>query len=267
MRVWVSGARGKLGSEVCRQLAEAGHEVVPADVTGPDPVDLLDRDAVARSLAGCDAIIHCAGIPSPEDIAAVDLVRINTLTTVNALEEAYRAGIGVAVLASSGSIWGSAWSDEVVPRRIPVDESSPLDYRDPYALTKDILERTGQMYARRGMTVTALRFHWILDPDEVRTLAVPQSEEEGVNNLWGYVDRADAARACVLALTPRPGFGPYACLVIAAADTTRRTPTLELLARHLPDVEVTRPPAGTDSCFDSSLARAVIGWEPRGGWR
>lgn len=267
MRVWVSGAHGRLGRAVCAQLAAAGHEVVAADVTGPDPVDLLDRSAVARSLAGCDAIIHAAGIPSPADIEPVDLVRTNVLTTFNALEEAHRAGCRLAVLASSGSIWGSAWSDEVSHRRIPVDETNPLDYVDPYAFTKDVLERAGQMYARRGMTVTALRFHWILDPDEVRTQAAGQTEEEGVKNLWGYVDREDAARACVLALSPRPGTGPYTCLVIAAADTTRRTPTRELLARHLPDIEVTAIPEGTAGCFDCSRARDVLGWEPRASWR
>lgn len=80
MRVWVSGARGKLGAEVCRQLPAAGHEVIEADIEadGDGAVDLLDRHAVARSLRVADAIIHCAGIPSPEGIAPADLVHTNT---------------------------------------------------------------------------------------------------------------------------------------------------------------------------------------------
>ncbi|MCO1657615.1 hypothetical protein [Pseudonocardia humida] len=55
------------------------------------------------------------------------------------------------MLASSGSIYGPAWAPEPPAQPyLPVDEDSPLQYVDPYALTEDFLERTGQMYARRG---------------------------------------------------------------------------------------------------------------------
>ena len=105
MTVWVSGARGKLGREVCRLLAAEGQPCVPADVV-PDAagrsVDLLDAAAVAASLRDCDAVIHCAAIPSPEDIEPVELVRINTLTTFTALEEAWRAGVRTAGCIRTG---------------------------------------------------------------------------------------------------------------------------------------------------------------------
>jgi len=146
VRVWVSGARGTLGRDVCRQLRGAGHDVVEADVAGEPAVDLLDSRAVAASVRGTDAIVHCAGIPSPEDVEPGDLLRINSVTTFNALEQAWRAGVRTAVLASSGSIHGTAWGPaDVHPAYVPVDETSPLDYVDAYALTKDVLERTGAM--------------------------------------------------------------------------------------------------------------------------
>ena len=162
MRVWVSGAAGKLGTAVCQQLRAAEHEVIEADARAGVAVDLLDPDAVAASLRGADAIVHCAAIPSPENVTPTHLVENNTMSTFHALEEAWKAGIRVAVLASSGSIYGTAWAPDLLTQPyLPVDENSALQYVDPYALTKDLLERMGQMYARRGMTVTALRFHWI----------------------------------------------------------------------------------------------------------
>ncbi|GAB3445611.1 NAD(P)-dependent oxidoreductase [Phycicoccus ginsengisoli] len=273
MRVWVSGSRGRLGSEVCRQLLRAGHEVVGADVAADDggghaAVDLLDREAVAASLAGCEAVVHCAGIPSPEDVVPADLVRTNVLSTFHALEEAWAAGIRTAVLASSGSIYGTAWSPEPLHQPyVPVDEDSPLQYVDPYALTKDLLERMGQMYGRRGMTVTALRFHWILSRQEVRELvdAVPEAQEVG--NLWGYVDLEDAARACLLALHPTPEHSGYEAVLVAADDTRVERPIEDLLAQHCPETEVRVPLRGTAGAFDCSKADRVLGWRPRSRWR
>ncbi|MFC8500753.1 NAD-dependent epimerase/dehydratase family protein [Pedococcus sp. NPDC057267] len=133
MRVWVSGSAGRLGSEVCRQLLAAGHEVVGADVRGEAPaVDLLDPAAVAASLAGCDAVVHCAGIPTPEDMDPTDLVRTNVLTTFTALEQAWTAGIRTAVLASSGAIHGTAFSPEPLTQPyVPVDEDSPRRSSSP----------------------------------------------------------------------------------------------------------------------------------------
>lgn len=252
-------------------LEAEGRPYVAADRV-PDSagrsVDLLDARAVAESLGGCDAIIHCAGVPSPENIDPVELVRTNTLTTFNALEEAWRAGIRTAVLASSGSIYGTAWAPEPLALPyLPVDEGSPPQYVDPYALTKDLLERMGQMYARRGMSVTALRFHWILSAEEARHVAATMPEADQVANLFGYVELEDAARACLLSLEPRPGTGPYEVLVIAAGDTTSDTPTESLLARFSPQAEIRRALPGVSGVFDVSRAKAVIGWEPLRSWR
>lgn len=303
VRVWVSGARGKLGREVGRQLRAGGHEVVEADLTAPaaadpaapggadpagpgsagqagpggaDPagvgpvgvVDLMDREAVARSLVGVDAVVHCAGIASPENIEPVRLLEANAITTFNALEEAWRLGIRTAVLASSGSIYGTAWSpEEIGVPEVPIDEDTELRYVDPYALTKDVLERMGQLYARRGMQVTALRFHWILTPDEVRRYIAEAPPEENRRNLWGYVDLAEAARACVLSLHPRPEAERYAALVIAAEDTGMDEPTADLLAGYSPDTKVRGDLAGTVSLFDCRRAAEVIGWRHHSRWR
>jgi UDP-glucose 4-epimerase len=270
VRVWVSGAAGKLGAEVCAQLSAAGHDVVEADARadGEAAVDLLDRDAVAASLRGADAIVHCAAIPSPENVAAVDLVENNTMSTFNALEEAWKAGIRLAVLASSGSIYGTAWAPDLLTQPyVPVDEDSPLQYVDPYALTKDFLERMGQLYARRGMTVTALRFHWIATTEEVRGRAEGEPDEDGARMLWGYVHLEDAARACVLALQPSSAREPFEALVIAAGDTWARKPTEELLDQFSPHSERRASLPGTTGLFDCSRAARVIGWAPEADGR
>lgn len=269
MRVWVSGAAGKLGTEVCRQLRAEGHDVLEADARAAGAaVDLLDGAAVAASLRGAEAIVHCAAIPSPEDVAPAHLVENNTMSAFNALEEAWTAGIRLAVLASSGSIYGTAWAPEPLTQPyVPVDEDSALQYVDPYALTKDLLERTGQMYARRGMTVTALRFHWIATSEELRGRADSEPDAEGARMLWGYVHLEDAARACVLALHPSAGREPFETLVIAARDTWARQPTEQLLDHFSPESERRATFPGTTGLFDCSRAERVLGWVPQADWR
>lgn len=268
MRVWVSGARGGLGTEVCRQLVEAGHDVLEADLRSEPPVDLLDAAAVAESLRGADAIVHCAAIPSPENIDPAELVRINTMTTFIALEEAWKQDVRTAVLASSGSIYGMAWAPEALSQPfVPIDEDTPLRYVDPYALTKEFLERTGEMFARRGMTVTALRFHWIARPEQVRDLLATTPPTQERKGLWGYVDRSDAARACVLALHPHDCTERYHALLIAAEDTGMHAATAQLLDEYLPDTERRRPVDGTGGLFDCRHAAEVIGWQAHSTWR
>ncbi len=270
--VWVSGSAGKLGSEVVRQLREAGDRVIEADIVGDSPVDLLDPAAVAASMRGADAIIHLAAIPAPVNIEPADLMRINVLTCFNAFEEAWKAGITTGVVASSGSIYGPAWSDEWTspPLRfasVPVDEDTPLTFVDPYALSKDVTESTGRMFARRGMTVTALRFHWIASVQQTRERAEAEPEADGASGLWGYTDLGDAARACILALDPLPAHRGYEALVVVADDTYSSVPTEELLDRHLPETTRRRRIPGTASAFDSSRAAETIGWRPRSTWR
>ena len=269
MHIWVSGTAGKLGSAVGDRLRRAGHRVTGVDLRhdGPDRVDLLDFDAVLASMAGADAIIHCAAIPSPAGIDPSALVQTNVMSTFNVMEAASRHGITRAVLASSGSIYGTAWSPEpIAPTYVPMDEESPLLYVDPYALTKDLGERIGAMFARRGVVTVELRFHWILSVDELRGHRDNVDEQESTRNLWGYVELDDAARACELSLHADLGDEGYGAYVIAAADTLLTRPTEELLDRWLPGVERRRPLPGTTGGYDCTRAAEVLGWRPALSW-
>jgi nucleoside-diphosphate-sugar epimerase len=270
--VWVSGSAGRLGREVVAQLRDGGFGVIEADTAGNSPVDLLDPAAVADSMAGADAIIHCAAIPAPGGIDPAELVHINALTCFNALEQAWLSGIGTAVLASSGSIYGTAWAGEWAPEpvlytSVPVDDDTPLVYVDPYAFTKDVTEAAGRMFHRRGMTVTALRFHWIATADDARRMAEGDEGDTRANDLWGYVELRDAARASILALDPLPSHRGYEALAIAADDTASNTLTADLLDRYLPEAERRREFPGTTGLFDCSRAAETIGWRPVFGWR
>jgi len=99
VRLLVTGATGYLGWRTATLLAGRGHDVVtltrPGSRVRAASADLrIDHvvdagDPAARALvAGCDAVLHFAGVPDPararEDPATA--VRENVGTTVNLLE-------------------------------------------------------------------------------------------------------------------------------------------------------------------------------------
>ena len=59
MRVLVTGARGQLGVDLCRELSARGHFVIEADIHN---MDITDGEAVERFISenAPEAVIHCA---------------------------------------------------------------------------------------------------------------------------------------------------------------------------------------------------------------
>jgi nucleoside-diphosphate-sugar epimerase len=214
MNVLVTGGQGRLGRAVTAALIARGDRVTSVDLhTGADAprvsetrrlLDVRDVGALLGAAAGCDALIHCAAIPSPGRHPDPVVFGINVLGTFAALQAAMLAGISRVTIASSLSALGGAWADPPhPPRYVPVDEAHPLEVEDPYGLSKVANERTAEMFHRRsGMTIAALRFGWILSADEARAEAVrftadPMRNQPG---LWSYIDERDAALACLNAV-------------------------------------------------------------------
>jgi nucleoside-diphosphate-sugar epimerase len=278
MRVLVTGGNGRLGRWVVRELRGHGYEVVSVDRQLPAQradrmhyrqVEMSDLGQVIGSATGCDAVIHLAAIPNPYQHPDEVVFRNNVEATYNALQAAMTLGIGRAIIASSASVYGMAWARPTfAPLYAPLDEDHPFIVRDPYALSKEVDERTAEMFVRRcDMTVLAYRLHWIAEPGEAMLRATeghaPTFEE--ATNLWGYVDVRDAARAFRLGLEADvSGFVP---LNITAADTLRPEPTEELLPTFLPTTEIRRPLPGNTTAWSIDRAREVIGYIPAHSWR
>ena len=98
MKALVSGATGFLGWRTATLLAERGHEVVAlarpgrAERAHAQGLDVVEGDAgdpeVRDLVAGCDRVLHFAGVPDPARSRAdpARAVRENAGTTLNLLE-------------------------------------------------------------------------------------------------------------------------------------------------------------------------------------
>jgi len=143
----VTGVTGFLGWRTATVLGERGHEVVGlarpggagrAHAEGVAAERIDAGDPAARALiAGCDAVLHFAGVPDPERARRdpAGAVRENAGTTVNLLEGCLQHGAGL-----------------VYPSTVRAAlEPSP----DPYGLSKRLGEEACHRHAARA-TVTRL---------------------------------------------------------------------------------------------------------------
>ncbi|MEU7000005.1 NAD(P)-dependent oxidoreductase [Nonomuraea sp. NPDC046570] len=270
-RVLVTGAAGRIGRVVLDLLAARGTSVGalvledPGDLAADLVVegDATDPKAVRAALAGADAVIHLAAIPTPERLPAEQVFAVNTQSTFTVLEQAGLAGVRRACLASSQAAIGLPFAArELHPAYVPVDEELPGQAEDPYALSKLADELTARMMARRhGMSVVALRLPYVGGVDErLGRFAAQCAADPGLHarGLWAYLDTRDAARACLLALEV-PGPGAHV-VNVAAPESLVPQPTEELLRRYHPEAEVRSPLPGRTVPVDLSAATSLLGF-------
>jgi dihydroflavonol-4-reductase len=119
-RVFLTGASGLIGGALLSRLRERGDDVVAlarssasADALaarGAEVVrgDVLDEDALAGGMAGCELLYHVAGINTmcPTDPSA--LFAVNVRGAEAAVRAAGRAGVARVVLTSSAAALGEA---------------------------------------------------------------------------------------------------------------------------------------------------------------
>lgn len=271
----VTGAAGLIGRATLDLLATCG---VPANALvledpGDLPAELVvagdarDPQVVRAALAGADAVIHLAAIPTPLHDPAATVFAVNTQATFTVLEEAGLAGIRQVALASTICVTGLVFAAQPLQAPyVPIDIDMPSQAEDPYALSKQADELTAAMMARRhGMGVVALRLPFVggLD-DRMRGYKEQLATDPGrhARSMWAYLDTRDAARAFELALGA--GVPGSAAVVYVAAPTTQAAlPTEELLRRYHPDAQRRAPLPGHTVPVDLTAARELLGFEAK----
>jgi nucleoside-diphosphate-sugar epimerase len=294
MRFLVTGACGFIGSHLCRRLVSEGHDVVGlddlsegklaniADVPEVDLVqaDLRDEAAVARAIRGCDVALHQAARKSVQRSIEEprDFEDVNVGGTLTLLLAARDAGAAV-VLASSSSVYGDQ-------ERYPVTEDMEPRPRSPYAATK----LAGEAYCRAaweslGVPTVSLRYFNVYgpgqDPMSQYAAVIPRFVTAclmgGSPVIFGdgeqsrdftYID--DAVEANLLAARMPEQARGRVLNVGGGAQPTTVNRLLELIsgltgALPTPAHEPARPGDIRRSEADVSLARALIGYEPKVG--
>jgi nucleoside-diphosphate-sugar epimerase/phosphohistidine swiveling domain-containing protein len=128
VRIVVTGAGGVLGRGLAVRLLREGHDVVGIARHRPQSwssaaefvaADIRDPAAIRRSVAGADAVVHCAWARSPGPDHRISH-QVNIGGTLNVLEAMAETGTGRIVFPSSAHVYGGgdapkAESDAMAP--------------------------------------------------------------------------------------------------------------------------------------------------------
>jgi UDP-glucose 4-epimerase len=172
-KIFVTGAAGFIGSNLVDRLVAEGHRVVGFDNLSTGFLDhlggaeatgrfsfvrgeLLDAEALARAMAGCQMVFHLAanadvrfGLHHP----GKDLEQ-NTIATFNVLEAMRCNGIHAVAFSSTGSVYGE-------PEVFPTPECAPFPVQTSlYGASKLACEGLIQAYCE-GFDFTGWIFRFV----------------------------------------------------------------------------------------------------------
>jgi 2-alkyl-3-oxoalkanoate reductase len=222
MRVFLAGASGVVGRRLVPLLVAQGHGVT-AVARAPEKrallerlgaaaiqVDLFDRTAVTRAVAGHDAVINVATHIPPSSVRMLlpgawkENDRIRREGAANLAAAALEAGAGRLIQESFAPIYvdgGARWIDEGWPSRPVRYNRSVLD-----------AERTAAGFTAKGGCGIVLRFAGFYGPDAFQVVDAVKMIRKGWAPLPGAPDayfssihHDDAATAAAAALNARPG--------------------------------------------------------------
>ncbi|MGH7911036.1 MAG: NAD-dependent epimerase/dehydratase family protein [Candidatus Dormibacteraceae bacterium] len=198
MRILITGAAGTIGRSLRATLRQPGRtlrlfDVAPmAEAEGPleevVPGDLRSPEQVRAAVAGCDAVVHLAGIPVEDTFERI--LETNIVGTRTLLEACRTEGCRRVVFASSNHAIGFF---PVPPQGGPVAMEEAARPDTNYGFSKASGELLCRLYFDRfGIEACCIRIGTFGErpqaPRQLRTLITPRDLAQLVERALGAPD-------------------------------------------------------------------------------
>jgi UDP-glucose 4-epimerase len=295
MKVLVTGASGRLGPFVVRDLQQAGHEVVlfsrrpVAEEFSRLPIILGDisnfEDCQKAMAGGIEAVHHLAAqswpVDHPQQRAEAEkrgipfdaTIRSNMLGVYYPLMAALEKKVEIFVMTGSNCALGHGYriSDRPFPLQyLAVDESHPSDVEDSYSYSKHAAEEMLAAFSRAyGMRTYTLRSAGICDEQRRKAMARNVKPLSGWSDwMHCWVGSEDVASAHRLLMERAHAIEPNGVYFCNADDTDVLEPSLEILQKFKPEyLPLVRDLAGNASFLSNKRLQQVVGWQHKTSWR
>lgn len=292
-KVLVTGAGGFIGSHLAERLIELGACVRAfihyngqgrrgwldaSDKASQMEIvagDIADPGVVSDAVKGREIVFHLAAlIAIPYSyIAPESYVRTNISGTLNVLQAARAAGISRLVHTSTSEVYGTA-------RRVPIDETHPLQGQSPYSASKIGADKMVEAFGRSfGVPSVTVRPFNTYGPRQSARAVIPTiitqclaGQPVRLGNMHPTRDMnfvSDTVEGFVLAASAREALGATINLGTGVETSIGQIADLimELTKRKVPiqtDSARVRPTGSeVDRLLaDNSLAKSILGWSP-----
>lgn len=207
----VTGGTGLLGSELIRQLLDAGHKVrATYNRTQPSfehinlewvKADLLDIVAIEQALENVSAVYHCAAIVSFSPKMRNALYMVNVEGTRNILDCSLASDVNKFVYVSSVAALGKPGPGAVINEQTEWDDG---DESSVYGRSKYLAEREVWRAISEGLNGVIVNPSIILGAGEWGSGSTGIFQKAYESYPWyttgvtGFVDVRDVARAMIL---------------------------------------------------------------------
>ncbi|MFT5086557.1 MAG: nucleoside-diphosphate-sugar epimerase [Candidatus Latescibacterota bacterium] len=266
MHIAVTGAAGRIGRYIIKDLRAADHSVQAMDITAHSglQVDLTDAGQVYGALSGCEAVVHMGAWANAGMVPDTRTYGDNVTGTYNVFQACADLGIKRVVSASSNQIYGFF---AAAPDYVLVDEVHPVRPINSYALSKVAGEAAADYFVRnRGLEILSFRIMGARVPAQIPAdiAAIKADPAAAANLLWTRSDARDIALACRLAIeADAVESGAYN---ITGSRIVLDVETRTLLEKYCPQTQICEELQGSDSPLSCAKARRVFGFEPRYAW-
>lgn len=293
MKVLITGASGRLGSYVIRELAEQHSLVLMSRRQPPDEFsnlpfiqgDLNNFEDCQRAVEGVDAIQHLGAQPNPVDhpdlragaeengIPFDATFRTNMLGTYYLMQAAIEVDVKIVVMSGSNCALGHGFriSKTHIPiHYLPIDEEHPCYPEDSYSFSKRCGEDLLASYTRAYGIKTYITRPSGITPDERRKqLAANAKPKDGWTPwLWCWVGSEDVASAHRMIMEKADALPPHDVYFLNADDTVALEPSIELVERFKPEfLPKVRTLEGHQSFFNCDKLKNAVGWQHETSWR
>ena len=293
MKVLITGASGRLGEYVIRELAAEHSPVLmsrrppPSEFSGMPFIegDLNDFAACQRAVKGVDAIQHLGAQPGPVDhpdfrtqaaeqgIAFDATFKTNMLGTYYLMQAAIAAGVQTVVMSGSNCALGHGFriSKTHLPiDYLPLDEEHPCYPEDSYSFSKRCGEDLLASYTRAYGIRTYVTRPAGITPAERRTQMREGAKPTTAWSpwLWCWVGSEDVATAHRLIMEKAETLPPHDVYFLNADDTAALEPSQTLVERFKPEfLPKVRTLQGHQAFINCDKLKNAVGWQHKTTWR